>query len=42
MSGIWKDVVGYKSIYEVNNLWRIKRLKGKYVPNDKILKSKKI
>ncbi|HDG5400712.1 TPA: HNH endonuclease [Staphylococcus aureus] len=41
MKEIWKDIPGYESYYQASNLGRIKRLKGKYVPKDRILKPQK-
>lgn len=39
MVEIWKSVMGYEWLYEVSNLWMIKRLPNKYWNNiDKILK----
>lgn len=35
---IWRPVVGYENLYEVSNLGRVKSLKRKNVPNDRILK----
>ena len=31
MTEIWKDVVGYEGLYQVSNLGRVKRVRGKIV-----------
>ena len=35
---IWKDMEGYEGLYQVSNLGRVKRLKGKYISTQRILK----
>ena len=35
---IWKDIEEYEGLYQVSNLGRVKRLKGKYVSVERILK----
>lgn len=35
---IWRDVKDYEGLYQVSNLGRAKRLKGRYMRCDKILK----
>lgn len=42
MKEIWKDVGGYEGLYQVSNLGRVKRLKGKYMKSDKLLKQVKL
>ena len=42
MIEIWKDVAGYEGLYQVSNLGRVKRLKGKYMKSDKLLKQVKL
>ena len=37
VSCIWKDVVGYEGLYQVNNFGNVKSLKRKRVKEDKIL-----
>lgn len=34
----WKDIKGYEGLYQVSNLGNVKRLKGKYMKYDKLLK----
>lgn len=34
----WKDIKWYEGLYQVSNLGRVKRLKGRYMKCDKILK----
>lgn len=34
----WKDIKGYEGLYQVSNLGRVKRLKGKYMKSERILK----
>lgn len=41
MKEIWKDIPGYEGYYQASNLGRIKRLKGKYVPDERVLKPQK-
>lgn len=38
MKEIWKDIEGYEGLYQVSNLGRVKRLKGKYRKSERILK----
>lgn len=38
MKEIWKDIKGYEGLYQVSNLGRVKSLKRKYHPKDRILK----
>lgn len=38
MDEVWKDIKGYEGLYQVSNLGRVKRLKGKYMKSDKLLK----
>lgn len=38
MKEIWKDIEGYEGLYQVSNLGRVKRLKGKYMSKERILK----
>lgn len=33
----WKDIKGYENIYQVSTCGRVKRLKGKYSKNERIL-----
>lgn len=35
---IWKDIIGYEGYYQISNKGRVKSLKRKYVPADKIVK----
>lgn len=35
---IWMDVVGYKNLYQVSNIGRVKRLKGNRCLSDRVLK----
>lgn len=41
MKEIWKDIPGYEGCYQASNLGRIKRLKGKYIPDERVLKPQK-
>ena len=41
MKEIWKDILGYEGYYQASNLGRIKRLEGKYVPDERVLKPQK-
>lgn len=38
MDEVWKDIKGYEGLYQVSNLGRVKRLKGKYMSKERILK----
>lgn len=33
----WKDIEGYEGLYQVSNLGRVKRSKGKYMKSERIL-----
>lgn len=37
---IWKDIKDYEGLYQVSNIGRVRRLKGYYCKNDKIIKSR--
>lgn len=39
MEEIWKDIEGYEGLYQVSNFGKVKRLKGKYVKEERPLKS---
>ncbi|UUW40520.1 homing endonuclease [Enterococcus phage vB_Efm_LG62] len=41
MKELWKDIKGYEGLYQVSNLGRVKRLKGKYISTERILKPTK-
>lgn len=34
----WKDIEGYEGLYQVSNLGRVKRSKGKYMKSERILR----
>ena len=39
---IWKDIKGYEGYYQISNLGNVKSIKRKNVPNDMVLKSRKL
>jgi hypothetical protein len=40
MEEIWKDIEGYEGLYQVSNLGNVKRLAGKWVKKERLIKFK--
>ena len=39
MTEVWKDIEGYKGLYQISNLGRVKRLEGKGCKQERIIKT---
>lgn len=37
MEEVWKDVKGFEGLYQVSNIGSVKRLAGKYCPNERMI-----
>lgn len=37
MEEVWKDVKGFEGLYQVSNIGNVKRLAGKYCPNERLI-----
>lgn len=40
MQEIWRDIKGYEGLYQVSNLGNVKRLKGKWVKKERLIKQR--